>query len=97
MLDEYRTTCDRIRSLIVKTLNLEGGAADGISDDAPLFGGALGLDSVDALELVVALEKEFGIRIASGDIGREAFASVGALARFVQSRGATGESQLAGG
>lgn len=97
MADEYRTTCARIRTLIVRTLNLEGGAAEGLADDAPLFGGTLGLDSVDALELVVALEKEFGIQIASGDIGKEAFASVGALAKFVQSRGLTGESSLAGG
>ena len=54
-----------LKKLIVATLNLDGLTPDRIADDEPLFGAGLGLDSVDALELVVALEKEFGISIAS--------------------------------
>ncbi len=76
----------RLKRLIVNSLNLEGMDPDTIEDEAPLFGDGLGLDSVDALELVVALEKEFGIKIQAQDIGREAFASVEALARFIETR-----------
>jgi acyl carrier protein len=73
----------RIKQVIVEALHLEGVVAAEIADDAPLFGEGLGLDSVDALELVVALEKEFGVRIQSHEIGKEAFASVGTLAAFI--------------
>ena len=76
----------RIKHLLVNALHLEELAPSDIADDAPLFGGGLGLDSVDALELMVALEKEFGIRIQSPQVGREAFASVGALAAFIEGR-----------
>jgi len=65
---------------------LEGLAPSDIADDAPLFGEGLGLDSVDALELVVALEKEFRIRIQSHEVGKEAFVSVSALASFIEGR-----------
>ena len=57
-----------LKKLIVATLNLDGLTPDRIADDEPLFGAGLGLDSVDALELVVALEKEFGISIASHEV-----------------------------
>ena len=76
----------RIKRLIVDTLHLEGLDAQSIADDSPLFGEGLGLDSVDALELVVALEKEFDIRIQSHEVGREAFASVRSMAEFVEGR-----------
>jgi acyl carrier protein len=78
-------TITRLQSLIVRSLNLELRPSE-IDPTAPLFGAGLGLDSVDALELVVALEKEFGIRTESHEIGREAFASVEALAAFVDGR-----------
>jgi len=74
----------RIKNLIITSLRLKDIKPDDIKEDAPLFGeGGLGLDSIDALELVVALEKEFGIKIPDEDIGREAFASVSALARYI--------------
>jgi acyl carrier protein len=76
----------RIKHLLVGALHLEGLVPSEIADDAPLFGEGLGLDSVDALELVVALEKEFGIRIQSHEVGREAFTSVSALAAFIEGR-----------
>lgn len=75
-----------IKQLIVESLNLDGVAPESIEDGAPLFGEGLGLDSVDALELVVAIEKRYGIKIQSQDVGRDAFASAAALAAFVQSR-----------
>ncbi len=78
-----------LKRLIVDSLHLDGMAPDQIQDDAPLFGEGLGLDSVDALELVVAIEKEFGIKIQSQEVGKEAFASVAALAKFIDGRLAT--------
>lgn len=73
----------RLKRLIVETLNLEGVEPESIGDEQPLFGTGLGLDSVDALELMVGIEKEFGIRIETGELDRSAFASVTALARMV--------------
>jgi acyl carrier protein len=90
------TTALRIKRLIVEKLHLEGLDAQSIDDDAALFGDGLGLDSVDALELVVALEKEFSLRIQSHEVGREAFASVAALAAYVDSRLATVSDSHAG-
>jgi acyl carrier protein len=83
----------RIKHLLVTALHLEGLAPSDIADDAPLFGEGLGLDSVDALELVVALEKEFAIRIQSHEVGKEAFVSVSTLAAFIEGRlGAAGDA-----
>jgi acyl carrier protein len=80
------TTAQRIKRLLIDKLHLEGLTPEGIADDMPLFGEGLGLDSVDALELVVALEREFSLRIQSHEVGREAFASVAALAAYVEGR-----------
>jgi len=85
-MQDVAVTPDRIKRLIVDSLHLEGMKPEMIEDDAPLFGEGLGLDSVDALELVVALEKEFGIRIKSQEIGREVFSSVSTLSQFIEAR-----------
>lgn len=77
------STRERLKRTIIESLNLEGMTPEMIEDEAPLFGDGLGLDSVDALELVVALEKEYQIRIDSEAIGQEAFASVASLQAFV--------------
>ena len=74
---------ERLKQLIIERLKLTELTPDMIEDDAPLFGEGLGLDSVDALELVVVVEKEFGIRIEDGDATREAFSTVTSLAEFV--------------
>lgn len=76
-------TREQLKRTIIDSLNLEGMSPEMIEDEAPLFGEGLGLDSVDALELVVALEKEYGISIDSESIGQEAFASVASLQTFV--------------
>jgi acyl carrier protein len=86
MSEVVATTPERIKRLIVESLNLEGMEPEMIEDETPLFGEGLGLDSVDALELVVALEKEFGIKIKSQEIGREVFSSVSTLAEFIGAR-----------
>jgi acyl carrier protein len=82
MLDEA-ALASNLKRLIVESLHLEGLLSEDIADDAPLFGQGLGLDSVDALELVVALEKEYGIRIQSHEVDKSVFASVAHLAEFV--------------
>ena len=76
----------RLKDLIVQRLKLTVDPAS-IDDTAPLFGEGLGLDSIDALELVVGLEKEFGVQVPDEAVGREAFASINALAEFVMNNG----------
>ena len=73
-----------LKELIIRTLRLEEITPQDIEDSAPLFKEGLGLDSLDALELVVALEKNFKIVIPDEHVGREAFASINALAEYVQ-------------
>ena len=77
----------RLKQLIVETLHLEDVEPDSIPDNEPLVGGGLSLDSIDALELVVRLEKEFGLKISSSEEARVALASVASLTRFVRERG----------
>ena len=85
----------RIKHLMVDALHLEGLVPESISDDEPLFGEGLGLDSVDALELVVALEREFGIAIASEELGSEALANVSKLVSLVERRAARAAGEAA--
>jgi acyl carrier protein len=75
---------DFLRRMIIESLKLEDLDPAEIQEDDPLFGEGLGLDSLDALELVVAIEKLFGVIIENEDQGKEAFVSLGALARFIQ-------------
>lgn len=72
----------RIKQLLVERLRLEVEPEE-IGDAQPLFGGGLGLDSIDALELVLGLEQEFGVKIENEEMGASALASVDALAEFV--------------
>ncbi len=72
-----------IKELIIESLNLEDVAAADIQADAPLFVEGLGLDSIDALELGLALQRRYGIVISDSETGREHFASVRRLAEFV--------------
>ncbi|KAF1023050.1 MAG: Acyl carrier protein [Paracidovorax wautersii] len=74
----------QIKQLIIQSLGLEDITPEDIASDAPLFGDGLGLDSVDALEIGLMLQKNFGIRIeADGTDTRQHFASVAGLAAFV--------------
>ena len=76
--------CKYLKKMIIDTLRLEEITAEEIKDDVPLFKEGLGLDSIDALELVVAIENIFNVIIEDEDVGKRAFASVNALARFIQ-------------
>jgi acyl carrier protein len=73
---------ERLKRLIVERLKLQVDP-NTIDEDAPLFGEGLGLDSIDALELVVGLEQELGVQVPDEAVGKEAFASINALAGFV--------------
>ena len=78
----------RLKTLVVETLKLDGVRPEDIPNDEPLFGSAkFGLDSIDALELVLKLEKEFGVKIGSSEESRQALGSVNALAAFIRARG----------
>jgi acyl carrier protein len=72
-----------LKALIIETLKLEETTPESIEDDQPLFGEGLGLDSIDALELTVALERRYRLSIADEEVGRQAFASLSSLATFV--------------
>jgi acyl carrier protein len=72
-----------LKRLIVTELNLQGRSPEAIEDDAPLFGGGLGLDSLDALQLAMVIEEKLGVRIPEGDEARGIFASVRAIADHV--------------
>jgi len=75
-----------LKTRIIEALNLQDTTPEQIDDDAPLFGTGLGLDSIDALELVVMLEKHYSIIIKGIEEGGPAFRSVRALADFIGAR-----------
>lgn len=76
----------KIKQLLIERLKFEDMTPEDIGDDDPLFGGGLGLDSIDALEIVVMLESEFGIRVKNETSARDHFRSVATLAEFVEQR-----------
>lgn len=80
---------DELKAKIIESLNLQDITPDQIDNDAPLFGSGLDLDSIDALELVVMLEKHYGIVIKDIEEGRPAFHSVRALATFIEAKRST--------
>lgn len=82
-------TDERIEELkrkIIAALDLQDVKPEDIDPDAPLFQEGLGLDSIDALELVVMLEKQYGIAVKDMDVTKKAFASVRTLANFIAER-----------
>ena len=72
-----------LKNIIIKAANLEDVTPEEIEDNAPLFVEGLGLDSIDALELSVVLDVQYGINISDTDVAKKAFASVDTLAAFV--------------
>lgn len=83
---------NELKELIVKELQLEDTAASDIDSSAPLFGEGLGLDSIDALELAVALDRKFKVSVQPDDAdNKRIFASVNALAKFVLEQKAKSE------
>jgi acyl carrier protein len=82
-MDDRQT---RLAQLIIDGLHLEEVTPADLDPVAPLFGGGLGLDSIDALELAVLVERTYGVKIASGEEGRNACASLAALDAFIAER-----------
>ncbi|HEY3278481.1 MAG TPA: phosphopantetheine-binding protein [Syntrophorhabdaceae bacterium] len=80
------TTKERLKKILVEELNLEDVTPEEIEDDTPLFGEGLGLDSLDAVELVVLLEKHFGVEVKNLDEGRAAFQTIESLAAYIEER-----------
>lgn len=73
-----------LKQQIIDALNLEGVTPEDIDDDAPLFGDGLGLDSIDALEIIVILDKYYGIKLANASEGKAIFKSIGSIAEYIE-------------
>ena len=80
------TLNEKLKTIIIEELNLEDVAIEEIEDDAPLFGEGLELDSLDAVELVVQVQKHFGVEIKDIEEGRMAFESINTLRHFIEER-----------
>jgi acyl carrier protein len=75
-----------LKKILVKELNIDDVSPEEIEDDEPLFGNRLGLDSIDAVELVFQVEKHFGIAIKDMKEGRPALQSINSLSAFIEAR-----------
>lgn len=80
MTDEF---IEKVKQMIIDSLRIEGMSPAEIETDAPLFGGGLGLDSIDALQLVVSMEKDFGVIVPDAATGSKVFVSVRSMAEFI--------------
>jgi len=76
----------KIKEQVIEVLNLEDIEPEDIDTDAPLFGDGLGLDSIDALELIVLLEKQYGIKIEDPKDGKKIFYSIRTIAEYIQEK-----------
>jgi acyl carrier protein len=72
-----------LKEKIIEQLNLEDVSVDEIADDDSLFGDGLGLDSIDALELIVMLDKDYGIKLSDPKEGRKIFESIEVMADYI--------------
>jgi acyl carrier protein len=75
---------DELRVKIIDTLNLEDVIPDDMGENDQLVGGELGLDSIDVLELVIMIEKDYAVKIDNKELGAKVFANLRALAGFIQ-------------
>ena len=73
-----------LKTKIIEVLNLEEMTPEDIGTDSPLFGAGLGLDSIDALELIVLLEKNYGIKLANPSEGKAIFKNIRTIAEYVK-------------
>ena len=75
---------EQLKSQIIEALNFEDMTPADIETDAPLFGEGLGLDSIDALELLMLMDREYGIKLADPKQGKQIFRSVRTMAEYIQ-------------
>jgi len=80
-MEDLKTT---LKQQIIESLNLQGMKPEDIDDRAPLFGEGLGLDSIDSLELMVLMERNYGIKIEDAREGRNVLSSVQSMADYIQ-------------
>ena len=73
----------KLKTEIIEVLNLEDLKPEDIDENAPLFGDGLGLDSIDALELIVLMEKSYGIKLKDPNQGKEIFKSIKVMADYI--------------
>ena len=73
----------QLKEQILKALSLDEMKPEEIDDNAPLFGEGLGLDSIDALELIVLMEKQYGIKLSNPAEGKEVFKSINVMAEYI--------------
>jgi acyl carrier protein len=74
----------KLKQEIIEALNLTDMKPDDINENEPLFGEGLGLDSIDALELIVLLEKKYGLKLATAEEGKKVLRSVRSMAEFIR-------------
>ena len=80
---EMQEIIEKLKLQIIEQLNLEDVTPDQIDPEAPLFDSDLGLDSIDALEIIVMLEREYGLKIQSKEEGQKIFYSMKTMAEFI--------------
>jgi len=77
---------EQLKQIIARGLRLPGDGVASLSDDAPLLGGELEIDSIDILQIILEIERHFGIKLVTGKFEREEWASINQLAATVQAR-----------
>lgn len=83
MSTEINVLKQELKARIIEHLNLQGRKVEDITDDMPLFGEGLGLDSIDALELIVLMDRHYGVRIDDPKKGPEIFRNVDTMAAYI--------------
>jgi len=75
-----------LKKQLIEHLNLEDFSIDDIKDDSPLFGDGLGLDSIDALEIIVMLDNKFDVKITNPEDGLKIFKTVNTIAEYIENQ-----------
>lgn len=91
--DERVELAHRLKRMIIERLKLEDITPEDVSDDDPIFDGGLGLDSLDALDLVLLLEKEFNVRIKDPQQARKILSTIDTLAEYILTDGSVGQDK----
>ncbi len=83
---ETEDVCRRFKQLLVEHLGLEDLKPEEITDEEALFGGRIGLDSLDAVEIVVILQRHFGVELGESDNPRDVLRTTDSIARFIEKK-----------
>ena len=75
---------NKLKEQVIEALNLEDMSPDDIDNSEPLFGEGLGLDSIDALELIVLLERDYGIKMEDASLGKTVLQSINSMAAYIR-------------